>query len=387
MNIGRRNFIKGMPALGADGLMMTSAQREAFARTGARSQSIINVKEFGAKGDGETHDSKAIQDALDAAGMVQGTVYFPSGKYLCHDLKVHQHTTLLADPVWRFSPAQKGAVLVLDSDEADCVLNITGAFGVHLHGLQIKGNPKAEKLIHGIFLNNATEFSKKEDSIVVDDCKVQHFSGHGLYLLRIWLFIVRHSHFYRNNGSGIAVVGWDGFVTDNQLSGNGQHGFGAEKGASTIMFTANRVEWNKGYGMYINGGDAWDITGNCFDRNGGAGIYLAGMRTTAVSGNVIRRCGKDSSMLGEGIDYSTQMIFDGCRGISVVCNSAAAGKDDRGKGVVTPNYGMTLANLEYCSITSNTFYKGYLKDMILDRGGHGKEFVLKNNVGSSYSGK
>ena len=90
-----------MPALGAAGLMMTSAQREAFARTGARSQSIINVKEFGAKGDGETHDSKAIQDALDAAGMVQGTVYFPSGKYLCHDLKVHQHTTLLADHVWR----------------------------------------------------------------------------------------------------------------------------------------------------------------------------------------------------------------------------------------------------------------------------------------------
>lgn len=59
---------------------------------------MFNVRDFGALGDGETPDSEAIQKALDAAGAVSGTVYFPAGRYPCHDLAVHQHTTLLAEP-------------------------------------------------------------------------------------------------------------------------------------------------------------------------------------------------------------------------------------------------------------------------------------------------
>ena len=211
----------------------------------------FTTSDFGAKGDGKTPDSEAIQRALDAAGSVGGTVYLPAGRYPCHDLKVHPHTTVLAEPQWGYS-RDGGAMLLLDSDEADCVLNITGAFGVHLRGLFLRGRREAKKAIHGVFLNNAQKYSPQEDAIVIDDCKIEGFSGHGVHLLRIWLFIIRHSIMQGNKGCGVQITGWDGFVTDNQFSGNGSHGFACESVGATVMFTANRVEWNKGYGLYLS---------------------------------------------------------------------------------------------------------------------------------------
>jgi hypothetical protein len=337
--------------------------------------------DFGAKGDGKTPDSEAIQKALDAAGTVSGTVYFPSGRYLCHDLKVHPHTTLLSEPQWGYR-GDGGAMLVLDSDEADCVLNITGAFGAHLRGLFLRGRREAKKVVHGVFLNNAEKYSPQEDAIVIDDCKIEGFSGHGVHLLRIWLFIIRHSILQGNKGCGVQITGWDGFVTDNQFSGNGSHGFACESVGATVMFTANRVEWNGGYGLYLCAGDAWNVTGNCFDRNWGAGVCAIKMHTVTITGNVFRRCGKDSSRLPEG-ERSCQMRVEECSGVTIGSNVCAAGRDDGGKGTYTPQFGFLVRKLSHSVISSNTLFQGYMKEMTADLGEHGQDFVLVNNVGST----
>ncbi len=42
---------------------------------------FVNVKDFGAKGDGETDDTKAIQSAIDSLRETGGEVFFPVGKY------------------------------------------------------------------------------------------------------------------------------------------------------------------------------------------------------------------------------------------------------------------------------------------------------------------
>ena len=295
MRMNKREFLIGTTVLGTASLVERTSLRGAEASP-AMTGSVHNALEFGAKGDGKTPDSAAIQKALDAAGAVGGTVYLPAGRYLCHDLKVHPHTTVLAEPQWGYR-GDGGAMLLLDSDDADCLLNITGAFGAHLHGLFLRGRREAKKAIHGVFLNNAQNYSPQEDGIVIDDCKIEGFSGHGVHLLRIWLFIIRHSIMQGNKGCGVQITGWDGFVTDNQFSGNGGHGFGCESVGATVMFTANRVEWNNGYGLYLPAGDAWNVTGNCFDRNWGAGLCALKMRTTTITGNVFRRCGKDSRLL------------------------------------------------------------------------------------------
>ncbi len=388
-NMNKRNFLVGASLLGAAGLAGAASARaadptnstlaSAAEASGARTGSVFNVMDFGAKGDGKTPDSDAIQKAMDAAGAVSGTAYFPAGRYLCHDLKVHPHTTLLAEAQWGYRGGN-GALLVLDSDAADCVLNITGAFGAHLRGLGLEGRKAATKAIHGVFLNNAQRFSPQENCIVIDDCKIEQFSGHGVYLLRIWLFIIRHSIFMANTGSGVQINGYDGFAMDNQFAGNGGHGFGCEGEGDTVMFTANRVEWNLGYGLYLCGGDTWNVTGNCFDRNWGAGLCALKMRNITATGNAFRRCGNDSSLLAEG-ERSSQVRLEECRGLSFVGNTCAAGQGDGGRGSFSPKYGFFLRKLSYSVIASNVLFDGYLQDMKVDLGEHGADYVFANNVG------
>jgi len=147
------------------------------------------------------------------------------------------------------------------------------------------------------------------------------------------------------------------------------------------MFSANRVEWNQGYGLYLCAGDAWNVTGNCFDRNWGAGVCATKMRTTTITGNVFRRCGKDSRLLAEG-ERSCQVRLEECSGLTFVSNVCAAGRDDGAKGDYTPQYGFLVRKLSHCVVSSNTLFRGYLKDMTLDLGEHGSDYAFANNVGS-----
>ena len=54
----------------------------------------FNVRSFGAKGDGVTKDTCAIQRALDACAGKSGRVVVPSGTYLCGSLYVGDDTEL-----------------------------------------------------------------------------------------------------------------------------------------------------------------------------------------------------------------------------------------------------------------------------------------------------
>ena len=385
MSENRRRFLGRAGLLGVAGMGMffagksVAAENEMEFGTVKETVPCLNVRDFGAKGDGKTADSEAIQKALDMAGTIRGRVYFPPGRYLCHDLKVKEQTVLEAAPGWEYRQ-DCGTALVLDSDNAECVLNLTGAFGAHLYGLYLEGRPNIEKPIYGIFMNNEN-FDSRENAVVIDDCKVKGFSGHGVWLRKVWLFIIRHSLFHSNRGCGVAVQGWDGFVTDNQFSGNKGDGFGTIEYCSTVMFTANRVEWNGGYGLSILNGDTWNVTGNCLDRNWGAGVYAMNVRAATLTGNLFRRCGKDSHQLGEG-EVSCHLRIENCAGMSVTGNAFRAGQDDGGKGKFTPQVGFILKGLSCSIISSNVLHQGYMDKMQVDQGGHGEDFIFKDNVGS-----
>lgn len=70
----------------------------------------FNVRDFGAKGDGETFDTVAIQKALDACKASGGVVEFPAGKYLCQPLTLGAKTTVQLDP---------GAILQASTNQVD----------------------------------------------------------------------------------------------------------------------------------------------------------------------------------------------------------------------------------------------------------------------------
>jgi hypothetical protein len=60
----------------------------------AESRYVFDITHFGAKGDGETLNTKAIQAALDAAGVAGGEVVVPRGSFLTGTVFLRNHTTL-----------------------------------------------------------------------------------------------------------------------------------------------------------------------------------------------------------------------------------------------------------------------------------------------------
>ncbi|MGD1276312.1 MAG: glycoside hydrolase family 28 protein [Tepidisphaeraceae bacterium] len=56
---------------------------------------LYSVRTFGAKGDGTTLDTPAVNKAIEAASASGGgTVYFPAGNYLCYSIHLKSNTTL-----------------------------------------------------------------------------------------------------------------------------------------------------------------------------------------------------------------------------------------------------------------------------------------------------
>jgi Pectate lyase superfamily protein len=147
---GRRGLAKSA-LLGSAALLLGG---QASAQTGAQSEggeAAMNVRKFGAIGDGKTDDTKAMQRALDAAGAVQGAVIVPPGVYLAVDLRVPPNTALMGNPTWDFR-GPGGTVLRLATGDAKCLLNITEAKGTTIDGLAIDGADLG-KGVHGILMD------------------------------------------------------------------------------------------------------------------------------------------------------------------------------------------------------------------------------------------
>ncbi len=60
-------------------------------------KTFYNVSDFGAKGDGRTLDTAAINKAIDAAAERGGTVFFPAGTYLSFSIHLKSNITLHLD--------------------------------------------------------------------------------------------------------------------------------------------------------------------------------------------------------------------------------------------------------------------------------------------------
>ena len=109
---------------------------------GAGESEVINVRDFGAKGDGKTDDTKAIQAAFDEAGKYLQveighhnayscpTVYFPKGAYLISDeIRIPALGTIQGEPY---------AVIKQTNPDKD-ILVTNSAFRMIVEGLSFLG--------------------------------------------------------------------------------------------------------------------------------------------------------------------------------------------------------------------------------------------------------
>lgn len=347
----------------------------------AEARRSFDARDFGAKGDGKTDDTAALQRAIDAAAEVLGTVYVPAGVFVCSTLTLRPQTGLAGDPTWRYSKPG-GAVLHLGDAKARCLLDMTEANGATVSGLCLDGQRQGEG-VHGILVDKP-EY-KAEDSFRIERCQIGWFSGDGVRLNRIWCFSMRHSMVCYNRGDGMRLRGWDGFLLDNWFSGNRGAGYAAPEENAAMTITGNRIEWNRAGGIVCHGGNSYNITGNYFDRSGGPGIALLGRENEpcskfTITGNIINRSGAPWRELEK--HDSAQVRFEGCRGIVFTGNAMCVGRDDGNKGEWSPRCGIVYGRLENSVIKDNVLQSGALEELLVDLGGHGPGAIVKDNPGS-----
>ena len=98
-NTERRDFLR-LSAVGAAGAIF-APDRPAYnaAQTQSTADQRFDVRAFGAKGDGASLDTPAINKAIEAASAVGGgLVHFPSGSYLCFSVHLKSNVSLHLSP-------------------------------------------------------------------------------------------------------------------------------------------------------------------------------------------------------------------------------------------------------------------------------------------------
>jgi len=375
----RREFIK---SLGLGAAMMAVPFKASSQGTPQVVMSagggLININDFGAKGDGTTDNTTAIQKAIDEAGRKGATVLIPFGIFLTSSLKLHPHVGMIGYPTWSYRDFG-GSILKLNDENVKCLIDLTGAFGATLNGLCLDGG-NLGKGIHGVLIDKP-DYGEQEDTPLIEGCRISRFSGDAVRLSRIWCFRIRSNMFSHCAGNGLYVRGWDGFIMDNWFSGNRGYGFAATEENASNTLTGNRIEWNRGGGIFINRGNNYNITGNYIDRSGGPAICLLDNTIDiALTGNMIYRSGKPEWTSTDN-NSSTHVRIENCSGIVFTGNSLRAGRDDGGKGEYSPSNAIVYGGLKNCIIKDNTMHNGAISKLLLDNGKHGENVIVKDNVG------
>lgn len=347
---------------------------------------VFDIKKMGAMGDGKTDDTAVIQSALDQAAECMGKVIVPPGRYLTKKLNMHgQGVSMEGSSAWSYR-SDGSSIIVLADDSADCLIDITGAFGCAIKGICMDGNGLGDankKPIHGVKLYwDKYNGGSEEDTPMIDDCRIGNFSGDGVHLEHIWCFSVRHSMLHNNGRNGLFIDGWDGFVLDNWFSYNKGWGLKGGNVVASITATGNRVEWNYAGGFGIEFGDSYNFTGNFFDRSHGPSIELGGKKgvsLVSITGNIFRRSGAYLDVMPED-EKRCHMNLKNCSDLTCMGNTMRVGKNDGGGGVLSPDFGMMISGCNGCIVKDNTMIKGALKGLVITS--DNTDCIIEENIGS-----
>lgn len=338
---------------------------------------VFYITDFGAVSDGKTDCTEAIQAAFEEARKVGGKVIIPPGSYLTGYLNVGSGISVEGTPGWSFG-ANGRSTLVLNDAKAKCLLDVTAAWQCSIKGVCLAGGYLGEN-VHGIYSYNKSDFGGNP---VIDDCRIEHFTGDGIHYERQGCFKILHSMMYENRGAGLYLFGCDGFILDNWLTGNLNCGmYGAN--ASALTVTANRVEWNGIAGIKLDCGDTASFTGNSFDRNNGPAIWLGTEEWlytgVSVSGNVFRRNGRPNNMTFESPYENSHLYFEKVSNAAVTGNTFILGRDDGDTGIYSPDYCIFLDLCDAVTVQGNAMKNGAMKESIIWDGWG--ECIFEGNTG------
>jgi parallel beta-helix repeat protein len=313
--VGRRRLLKSGVAFAVTAATLGIACRKTVASAATqvsttsavssrtRGKAVVNVRDKGARGDGRTDDTSALQAAIDALPATGGTVHVPGGTYMVDavrslQLRSRMHLELAADArLVAIANGEKKSFVVLAMKVEDVEVSggriigervgHSGGEGEWGHGIQIRGSSRVTlRDLHaddcwgdGIYVGSADH-----DAVSSEDVVIARVVCHG------------------NRRQGLSICGARNVrVLDSEFSGtagtNPQYGIDIEPNrqgtVSDVRIENCVVRQNKGGGIQVfKRVSAVTIVGCTIEGNGGAGIFVAGARDGVIARNRIRDNGR-----------------------------------------------------------------------------------------------
>jgi hypothetical protein len=261
--------------------------------------SAISVANYGARGDGRTDDTEAINSAMSAcvahALPHNGCVlYFPAGVYITTGLTLRSYVNMKGDG-WGTS------VLLLKPHTASDVLTVpVDAFNFSISGLTLDGNSGRGGTGNCFFVASTStgpaewNTANKQTAPVnaqkwghVEEVMFSHCSVDGIHI-NAFNYMLFFDNFYAfdNGVYGLYTEGTNSGFTNFQIERNGTAGI--HLAGSNNRFTSGEVIWN-------GGTDATE-----------ASVYVSGLR------NIITAVETEDSYTNGFFDKGTDNVFMGC---------------------------------------------------------------------------
>jgi parallel beta-helix repeat protein len=288
-------------------------------------QSTVSVLGYGAKGDGNTDDTKAIQAAIDDANETGAVVFFPAAVYRVSQLLLRSGSILqgVSSGTYPGNDTISGATVLarIANTNKDLLLAADGVNYCRIYDLAIDGNDNNNTQGHGLYIADGA--AGQESQTIVARCYIHDNPGSNVYLgHNRRANCVQDGVFnYSHNGDGLTVAGSDNTIMHNIIGTNGRAGICLGTTATQNWAAASpsyaaaiaHVDSNDIYGNLVgiavgNASSGCMIWGNGIDRHKYQGITVYSGSSNTVTNNTFHSNGtaKDNTYahvdVGQGVN-------------------------------------------------------------------------------------